>query len=183
MTAGTFVAPKAVLFIIVIIDVCLFFSWLVFFSSSFHYSFLDFYYIIFSSIYYWQQGHSLLQRLYFSSSSSSTFVCFSLDWCSFHLPFIILSWISIISFLVPFIIDSRDIRCSKGYSHRHHQRFVFFSCKFINPLSPSRSYSSFIFHQPICLHVLLHLLLLLRLLLRHFIKKFSSSFFHHHQKP
>ena len=32
-------------------------------------------------------------------------LCFSLDWCSFHLPFII---IPNLSFLVPFLIGSRD---------------------------------------------------------------------------
>ena len=38
------------------------------------------------------------------------------------LPFIILSWISNRSFLVVYIIGSRDIHCSKGCNHHHHHQ-------------------------------------------------------------
>ena len=41
------------------------------------------------------------------SHRTSCSLCLSLDWCSSHLPFIILSWIHI-SFLHSFIIGSRD---------------------------------------------------------------------------
>ena len=104
--------------------------------------------------------------LYFDTSKRFIAVCFSLNWCSFHLPYINLLtlrrpylfdvcsenkgccvppkntvsiveldrvrhsrdrhslyycfWIYNISFLVVFIISSRDISCSKGCNHHHH---------------------------------------------------------------
>ena len=55
----------------------------------------------------------------FTSQRFPAFSCgFSLDWCSIHLPFIIIT--PNLSFLVPFVIGSRDIRCSKGCNHHHH---------------------------------------------------------------
>ena len=56
-----------------------------------------------------------------STSHRFLAVCvFTLDWCFFHLPFIILSCSSNESFLNLFLTGSRDIRCSKGCNHHHH---------------------------------------------------------------
>ena len=62
-------------------------------------------------------NHAHFHFLSCSRLFSSRAVCvFSLDWCSFHLPYIIL--IPNLSFLGVFILGSRDIRCSKGCNHQ-----------------------------------------------------------------